>query len=83
MQTPMPPLGGPWEEQQMVTGTPTHVLCESCGELVEERQAVATGSVGSYCSSCTETLLEQERAFRGSWLDAQERGEHRSVVHAE
>ena len=66
----------------MYAGTPTHVLCESCGELVEERQAVATGSVGSYCDSCTEALLEQERAFRGSWLGATWRDEHRSVAHA-
>jgi hypothetical protein len=67
----------------MYAGTPTHVLCESCGKRVEERQAVATGSVGSYCSACTEVYLEQERAFRGSWLGAAERSEHRSGVHAD
>ncbi|MBB3086674.1 hypothetical protein FHR93_004911 [Geodermatophilus sabuli] len=63
----------------MHAGTPTHVLCESCGERVEERQAVATGSVGSYCGSCTEGYLEQERAFRGSWLGAPWRDEDRDA----
>jgi len=67
----------------MYTETPTHVLCESCGELVEERQSVPTGSVGSYCSSCTEDIIEQERAFRGSWLGLPWQGERRSVVHAD